>query len=334
MWRIVDGVELSREKYLDRLGLRLDDLDFETNKAQSLNELIAAHLDAVPFENIDTYGGGRWISLDVGDAYEKIVCRRRGGFCYEVNILFCWLLRRLGYDARLVMARVYRGTDSSLDSSPAPKDDIRSPQNDLWDGENPPTHAAIVVENEYLCDVGFGEPPRVALELGAQEQRDGQHAYRFVCTGRLWALERRSRGATGLGGIRSAPGTWEPRLLFDLDDSRPPAHFEAGLYRVQTNADLIFKQYLFCVRQARDAKFVLQGTTLRVTPFYDDDDDDDDELQTADELRSRRTESTFETPGDLIAALGRTFGTDIDAADPDEARCIRLAVDRAFENNK
>jgi N-hydroxyarylamine O-acetyltransferase len=71
-----------------------------------------AHLLSVPFENLDIHTGTP-IRLDVPRLYHKIVEMRRGGFCYELNGLFHWLLTELGFQTRLLMGRVFdkaRGT--------------------------------------------------------------------------------------------------------------------------------------------------------------------------------------------------------------------------------
>ena len=59
--------------------------------SHGLAELQVAYLLAVPFENLDIVAG-RPISLDLEAIFDKIVRRRRGGFCYELNGLFAWLL--------------------------------------------------------------------------------------------------------------------------------------------------------------------------------------------------------------------------------------------------
>ena len=53
--------------------------------------------DAVPFENIDIQLG-RSLTISVEDAFEKIVERGRGGWCYEQNGLFGWALSEIGFD--------------------------------------------------------------------------------------------------------------------------------------------------------------------------------------------------------------------------------------------
>jgi N-hydroxyarylamine O-acetyltransferase len=73
--------------------------------AETLRSLHRAFLEAVPFENLDICAGVP-ISLDPARIYEKIVVRRRGGFCYECNGLFADLLAALGYTILRLSARM------------------------------------------------------------------------------------------------------------------------------------------------------------------------------------------------------------------------------------
>ncbi len=71
---------------------------------ETLRGLHLAHLRAVPFENLDIHLG-RPIVLDEEQLFDKIVRRRRGGFCYELNGLFTALLRDIGFDVTMLAAR-------------------------------------------------------------------------------------------------------------------------------------------------------------------------------------------------------------------------------------
>ena len=88
---------MDKEKYLERIKyfgtLRAD--------AECLTGLHQNHLFSIPFENLDIYTG-KGISLDLEDIYQKIVLNRRGGFCYELNYLFHWLLNELGFNSRMI----------------------------------------------------------------------------------------------------------------------------------------------------------------------------------------------------------------------------------------
>lgn len=137
------------EKYLARIGVLNGHLE---PGDETIRFLQRRHLLAVPFENLDIHWK-RPIVLDVERFYKKIVDKKRGGFCYELNGLFNQLLVSLGFKTRLVSARVFNGT-------------AHGPEFD---------HAAIIVtigDDEYLADVGFGdftaEPLR--FSLGAEQQ--------------------------------------------------------------------------------------------------------------------------------------------------------------------
>jgi N-hydroxyarylamine O-acetyltransferase len=145
--------EMNSGAYLERIGLRGREI---TADAESLRVLQRSHLFTVPFENLDIHWK-RPITVDTAKFYDKIVGEKRGGFCYELNGLFNELLRSLGFQTRLVSARVFNGTEYG-------------PEYD---------HAAIIVtigELEYLADVGFGdfsaEPLRFLPDL-EQQDREG-----------------------------------------------------------------------------------------------------------------------------------------------------------------
>ena len=69
-----------------------------------LQGMHVAHLQNVPFENLDIHLG-RPLSLAEEDLFTKVVLRRRGGFCYELNGLFAALLREIGYEVTLLAAQ-------------------------------------------------------------------------------------------------------------------------------------------------------------------------------------------------------------------------------------
>lgn len=136
--------------YLARIGAAAP----EAPTAAALASLHRAHLLAVPFENLDV-SLGRPILLDRVALVDKVVRRRRGGYCYELNGLFALLLRSLGYAVDLVSARVATG-DGGL-----------TPEFD---------HLALVVsggdlDGPVLADVGFGDAFVEPLVLRDHEER-------------------------------------------------------------------------------------------------------------------------------------------------------------------
>ena len=71
----------------------------------TLRQLHRAHLLAIPYENLDIHLGRR-LTLEIEHVYTKIVDRGRGGWCYEMNGLFAWALRELGFDVTLLGSSV------------------------------------------------------------------------------------------------------------------------------------------------------------------------------------------------------------------------------------
>ncbi|HWL01828.1 MAG TPA: arylamine N-acetyltransferase [Microbacteriaceae bacterium] len=130
------------EAYLERIGLTragLGPLD-----EVGLRRLAAAHAATVPFENTRAHRGER-ISVRIEDVLERLVERREGGVCYELNGGLGWLLTELGARVQLIAAQVLTGAE-------APGTSVSG---------LPMSHMALVVAlpdrpGELLVDVGFG----------------------------------------------------------------------------------------------------------------------------------------------------------------------------------
>ncbi|MFJ6382428.1 arylamine N-acetyltransferase [Kitasatospora sp. NPDC092039] len=148
-----------RSAYLDRIALP----DPGRPCPQALARLQLAHLRTVPFENLGLHLG-EGVDLAPGALLAKVVTRRRGGFCYELNGAFARLLTSLGYRVSLLAARVF-------------------------DGERlgPPLgHLALRVDLDepWLVDVGFGRFSRHPLRLDERgEQADAEGAFTLTPTG-------------------------------------------------------------------------------------------------------------------------------------------------------
>ena len=98
------GVDVTR--YLRRIGYDGPlDADHRT-----LAALQRAHLLAVPFDALDCHLGNP-VTVEPADAYRKVVEHGRGGYCFELNGLFAWLLGELGFDVTLLAAQPAIGDD-------------------------------------------------------------------------------------------------------------------------------------------------------------------------------------------------------------------------------
>jgi N-hydroxyarylamine O-acetyltransferase len=138
------------KRYLKRLHFQKAP---EVSK-EVLWELQKAHLLTVPFENLDIHYK-QAIKLDLEAVFDKVILNERGGFCYELNGLFYYLLKAIGFDAKMVSGRV-----ATPKGSYGPEYD----------------HLAIVVRIEtvdYLVDVGFGRfslsPLKIQLQTSIED---------------------------------------------------------------------------------------------------------------------------------------------------------------------
>jgi len=136
--------------YLDRIGVA----GFSACDTAGLRALHRAHQLTVPFENLSIHLAEP-ISLDEPDLIDKIVRRRRGGFCYELNGAFALLLEALGAQVSRVAAGVFGEA-----------------------GLGPPfDHLALIVRpadgsGPWLADVGFGSHSDYPLLLDVRADQD------------------------------------------------------------------------------------------------------------------------------------------------------------------
>ena len=173
--------------YLARIGLNPDDYrkslhpelpdspsEFSApHTKEAIDKLVKAQLFNVPFEALDAYDLRREVSLAIEDIFEKIVIKRRGGYCFELNALFFALIEALGFECYPVACRV------------------------LFEGEFPTTghrnNIAILADGKRVTfDVGFGGPaPIGALYLDCEEpQTSGKLTFRIDRSGRNGAFRQ------------------------------------------------------------------------------------------------------------------------------------------------
>ncbi|OUJ68690.1 arylamine N-acetyltransferase family protein [Hymenobacter crusticola] len=201
--------------------------------AFTLGDLHQAHVLAVPFEALDVHLGIP-ITLALDALYRKIVAGRRGGFCYELNALFCHFLQRIGYRATTIAARIC--TPSGL--GPA------------YD------HMAVCVQldTHWLLDVGFGDLFRRPLEIIPEViQFDGFQYFRIQQlapeTFRLWM----SPDAT----------TFEEKYEFHTA-AVPLDRFHVQCALKQTSASSYFVRNVVCTKPTLQGRKTLFNHTLTV----------------------------------------------------------------------
>lgn len=180
----------------------------------TLTGLLAAHMQHIPFENLDVLLG-RPVRLDLDSLEAKLVRARRGGYCFEQCTLFAAVLERLGFALHRHTARVT----------------ARTPRH-----ASPRTHMLIEVRfgaRSVLVDPGFGSlAPRVPLPLedGAAFE-SGAERHALVRDGTAWVLRVASEGQT--------VDAWVTPL-----DRDPAIDFEVGNHYTSTHPSSVFRQHL------------------------------------------------------------------------------------------
>ena len=101
--------ELDLDAYVRRIGFS----GAPAPTRECLDTLIRCHAAAIPFENIEVLAR-RVPKLDVASLQDKMVRQRRGGYCFEQNTLFRAVLRRIGFEAHAMEARIRSGVPADV----------------------------------------------------------------------------------------------------------------------------------------------------------------------------------------------------------------------------
>jgi N-hydroxyarylamine O-acetyltransferase len=212
--------------YLERIGFEgTPRVDLDTLRA-----LHRAHLRAIPYENLDVQLG-RPVSRDPTLIFDKLVTRRRGGWCYEMCGLYGWALERIGFDVTPLAGGVERVTrgESAVGN-----------------------HLVLLValDREYLCDVGFGDgllepielvPGRVHqsfLEFSLEDMRDG-----------WWRLHNHPEGGAASFDFRR--------------DRADESVLDERCLWLQSSAESGFVQNAVCQRHVPGGLAILRGKVLK-----------------------------------------------------------------------
>jgi N-hydroxyarylamine O-acetyltransferase len=199
----------------------------------TLSELHRAHMLAVPFENLDIHLGVANV-LDPEHVFDKIVARRRGGWCYELNGLFALLLERLGF-------AVTRHSASVVLSDP-PSPDF--------------AHLTLRVDLDrpWLADVGFGASFTRPLRLDVEDDQERDGSTYHVTRGPDGRMTLRENGAA--------------QYAFTLEPRRMEQFAEMCVLQ-QTSPGSHFLQAPMCSRATENGRVTLSGMRLITTTNHD-----------------------------------------------------------------
>jgi N-hydroxyarylamine O-acetyltransferase len=200
----------------------------------TLRSLHRQHLFTVPFENLDIRLGTP-IRLDREALFDKIVTRRRGGFCYELNGLFCELLSALGFSVEMLSARVRR-EDGDFSS------------------EFDHMLLKVSLQDEWIADVGFGESFLSPLPLPpATARSEDIRDFAVIASNRAWDLVR-----------RQDDGSYVPLYRF-TKAARKLADFTAMCEFHQSSRDSHFNRGRVCTVALPDGRLTVAGMRFIVT---------------------------------------------------------------------
>lgn len=214
---------MNLDAYFERIGYR----GARTPSLEVLNGLVRAHVEAIPFENLDVLRGVP-IDLSAEALERKLVHQRRGGYCFEQNGLLLLILEALGFQVAPLSARVrYQ----------RPRDDTP-----------PRTHLFVRVEldgTSWLADVGVGAMSLTGvLRLDAESEQPTPHEpRRIVREGRLLFHQVR------LGE------QWCDVAEFTLEEM-PPIDRELANWFTSTHPRSHFKSRLLVARSGPDGQRV------------------------------------------------------------------------------
>jgi len=228
--------EFDLDAYFARIG-HSGPADASLGTLQSLH---ARHPQAIPFENIDALTGVS-VGLDIASLQDKIFGQRRGGYCFEHNLIFMHALRAQGFTVSGLAARVLWGQpDGAITAR---------------------SHMLLRIELDdrtWIADVGFGGLTLTAPLLlhPGLEQRTPHEAFRIVGPPDDFRLQANIGGA-------DIGGNWRSLYRFDLQeayevDYRVASHF------LSTHPSSHFLSTLVAARALPDRRYALRNNRLSV----------------------------------------------------------------------
>ena len=226
---MTSGVDL--DGYFERIG-------YTGARAVSLETLAAIHLQhavTIPFENLNPLL--RWpVRLDALSLEQKLVRDKRGGYCFEHNLLLKHVLDRLGFRVTGLAARV------------------------LWNVPEgtvtPRGHMLLLIDlgdRPYIADVGFGGltltgPIRLEIDV---EQSTPHEPFRLIASGHGFVMQAKT------------DNTWRALYRFDLQEQFL-ADYEVTNWYLSNHPTSHFVTGLIAARADLDHRYALRGNELAV----------------------------------------------------------------------
>lgn len=257
-----------------------------------LAALVAAHNRSIPFENLDPVFGVPVADLGAAALADKLVYRRRGGYCHEHNGLMGFVLQQLGFHVERLAGRVV-WMNEPADPLPALTHQALSVTVPGAQG----SHLGL----PHLVDVGFGGQTLtspIRLETGPVQQTRHE-PYRLV------------EGDDGLVLQAHVREQWQS--LYELTTRpQPQIDLEVGSWYVSTHPASYFVTGLTAALVTDDARWNLRGRNLAIH-------------------RAGSTEKVrFDTAAEVVDVLTDTFG--IDLADVGDANVVATRIGQILDS--
>lgn len=218
------------QAYFDRIGFA----GAARPDLATLRALHRGHMMAIPYDALDVQLG-RPVSLDPQAAFEKIVVRGRGGWCYEMNGLFGAVLAEVGF-------KVTRMAGAA----------VRELRGDFMKA----SHLVLLVEaadlpgGPWIADVGFGDGPLEPFPLREGPMSFDGYEFRLeILDERWWRFHNHE-----FGGAKSFDFVVEPA---------DPAALQAKCDWLHGDPNSPFVQNLICQRYRGGEIVQLLGRTLK-----------------------------------------------------------------------
>ena len=237
-------VESFVDQYLERIayhGVRAPTL-------AALQAIVVCHTEAIAFENLTPLTGAP-VRLEPAALRAKMVAGRRGGYCFEHNLLLRDALEVLGFHTVGLAARVVWNRPDGL-------------------GIPPRTHMLVRVElddGSYVVDTGFGGLTLTgALRLEADgPQRTPHEPFRLVAADAFDTATGPSQPDGELQLQALLGERWRPLYQFSLQPQQR-IDFEVANWFVSTHPESLFVQHLMAARPTPDRRFALMDNILSV----------------------------------------------------------------------
>ncbi|GHA22874.1 N-hydroxyarylamine O-acetyltransferase [Devosia pacifica] len=241
--------------YFDRIGFT----GSIAPTLQTLEALTALHPASIPFETLSPLLG-KPVLLDQKSLERKMLTERRGGYCFEHNLMLMRVLADLDFSVRPLGARSLWGLDP--------------------DSVEPISHMLLAVDisgSSYIADVGFGGPtPTGPLRLrDGVEQKTPHERYRLIDIGGEWRLE-----------IRLGPEDWRAMYRFTLEELAEE-DYQAINTQVSSAPDAPFTRMLAAAIAPKGARHTLADTELS---HYTEDGISKETLNSVEALKTALTD--------------------------------------------